>query len=268
MRCTVKRQAVFASFLMVALMALVVPAGADEQDLRLGAGDLLRISVFGYPDLATEVRVSQSGRISFPLVGEILVSAQSPAGVAALLKQRLISGGFIRDPQVSVLVLEYESQKVSVLGQVHRPGKYALAASSRVLDFLAEAGDVINDSAADTATIMRKDGSRQEVNLEALFAGDPQQNMMVHGGDTIHVPKAPKFYIYGEVRNPGVYRLDRGMTLSRAISVGGGLTPRGSDSRVVVKRRDGSTGAEKEVSIGPDSVLHPEDVLVVKERWF
>lgn len=271
MRCVVSSGplATVRSMLLLLMVSITAStAHADDLDRSLGAGDLLKVSVFGYPDLTTDVRVSQSGRIAYPLVGEVAVAGQSPSGVAALLKQRLISGGFIRDPQISVLVLEYESQKVSVLGQVNRPGKYALASSSHLLDFLAEAGDVINDAAADTATIMRKDGSRQTVNLVELFAGDPEQNIVVRGGDTIYVPKAPKFYIYGEVRTPGVYRLERGMTLSRAISVGGGLTPRGSESRVVVKRKDAESGVEKEVSVGPDSELYPEDVLMVKERWF
>ncbi len=250
------------------LCALALQVAADTPDQNLGPGDLLRISVLGYADMTAEVRVSQSGKISYPLIGEVDVAGAPARTAETRIKQKLIDGGFIRDPQVSVLVTEYESQKVAVLGQVAKPGKYAPASSSRALDFLAVAGDVLNETAADHATVMRKDGAREEIDLHALFEGDPTQNLLIHGGDAIYVPKAAKFYIYGEVRTPGSYRLERDMTLSRAISVGGGLTPRGSEGRVVVKRRDGEGTPEKEFSIKAEDSLLPDDVVFVKERWF
>lgn len=251
----------------VSIVLSAPAAAADLSDHTLGAGDLLKISVFGYPDLTQEARISQTGRISYPLIGEVGVGGMTPRGAEALIREKLSDGSFIRDPQVSVLVTEYESLKVAVLGQVNQPGKYAPLASSRLLDFLAVAGDVINDTAADTANVMRKDGRHEEIDLHALFAGDVTQNVVINGGDAIYVPKAARFYIYGEVRTPGAYRLERNLTLSRAISIGGGLTPRGSEDRVMVKRR-GSGGKEQELPIEGSELLQPDDVIYVKERWF
>jgi polysaccharide export outer membrane protein len=121
-------------------------------------------------------------------------------------------------------------------------------------------------AAADEATLIRKDGSKSTLDLQRLFDGDPTQNPTVNGGDTIYVPRAPQFYIYGEVQKPGMYRLERNMTVSRAISAGGGLTPKGSERRVVVKRRDAG-GKERTLSLDGSSAILPDDVIYVKQGW-
>jgi len=100
-----------------------------------------------------------------------------------------------------------------------------------------------------------------------VFRGDPTQNVAVKGGDRLYVPRAEHFYIYGQVNRPGQYRLERNMTLSRAISAGGGLTSRGTENRAVVKRRD-AQGKEQEYSIRESDVLKADDVLFIKESWF
>lgn len=240
---------------------------AAEGDYRLGAGDLIRISVFDHEELAGDLRVSQSGNITFPLIGQVAVADLSTGEVEQMLSERLTSGGFIRRAQVSVLVIEYESRKVAVMGQVSKPGQYSLTASNRVLDVLALAGGLATEDAAEQATLLRKDGSKAVIDLRALFDGDISQNVEVGGGDIFNVPRAPQFYIYGEVNKPGVYRLERGMTVSRAISTGGGLTVRGTERRTIVKRRD-ETGEEKEYSARGTDVLQGDDVVLVRESWF
>src|SRR6266581_1924566 len=101
-------------------------AAADSHDYQMGPGDLVKISVFNYPDLATDVRISQSGNLTFPMLGQVQVAGLSTRQAETLLTERLTDGGFIRNAQVSVLVMEYQSQKISVLGQVEKPGQYAL----------------------------------------------------------------------------------------------------------------------------------------------
>ncbi len=241
--------------------------GAAPQDYRIGAGDLLKISVFGSPELSTDARVAQSGTITCPLIGSVNVAGLSSADVERTLAQKFIDGSFLKQPQVSVLIVEYMSQKVSVLGHVSKPGQYALRARSNVLDVLAEAGGVIAQTASDYATLMRSDGTKLDLNLDALFRGDPTQNVQVAGGDRLYIPRAEYFYIYGQVQKPGQYRLERNMTLSRAISAGGGLTSRGTERRAVVKRRD-AQGKEQEYSVRPSDVLKADDVLYIKESWF
>jgi polysaccharide biosynthesis/export protein len=252
---------------LLACCALVLAAAAGTGDYLLGAGDLVRVSVFGYPDMTADVRVDDAGAIRYALVGTLQVAGHSTREVETTIAQRLTDGGYIRSPQVSVLVTEYLSQKVAVMGQVAKPGQYALTQRSKVLDLLAEAGGVVTGIAADTATLLRADGSKTELSLFDLFQGNPEQNAVMSPGDTLYVPRAPQFYIYGEVQRPGAYRLERRMTVSQAISAGGGLTPRGTERHATVKRRD-VNGNEVAVSVRGADLLKPDDVLLVKEALF
>lgn len=244
--------------------AMLHAAGADY---LIGSGDLLRISVFGYPDLGIDSRVSESGNISYPFIGQLAVGGLSAAQAEDLIATKLKEAAIVKQPQVSLLVVDYQSQKIAVMGQVVKPGQYPLDKSSKVIDALAEAGGTVTGLAADEATLLRKDGSKQVIDLKALFDGDPVQNPAVLGGDTLFVPKAPQFYIQGEVQKPGVYRLERGMTVSQAISAGGGLTQRGSARRVLAKRRD-EAGKEQTGSIKGSDPVAADDVLIVKESLF
>jgi polysaccharide export outer membrane protein len=265
---TARRSVSMLSAVLLMICSLLSSAVfAADSDYRLGSGDLLRVAVFGSPELSGEVRVSESGNITYPLIGQVQVAGKSPTQVEAQLVSAFTEGGYLKQPQVSVLVVEYRSQKVSVMGHVTKPGQYSLQSSSRVLDVLAEAGGPINEEAADTATLMRKDGSKAAIDLSALFGGDLAQNYEVGGGDTVYVPRALQFYVYGEVQKPGMYKLERGMTVSRAITKGGGLTTRGSERRVVIKRKD-KDGKEQHYSAKGSDLLQADDVLMVKEGLF
>ena len=256
------------------LVAVAVPTFAADTppvpaaDYPLGAGDELKINVFDHPELQTELRVSEGGSITFPLIGEVKTAGLSVHQLERALAHALESGGFVRQAQVSVLIEDYQSQRFSVLGQVAKPGQYPLMTKTNVMGALAAAGGAINLVAADEATLIRGDGTHVGVDLVSLFQGDLRQNLAVGAGDTLYVPKAAQFYIYGAVQHPGVYRLERGMTVSQAISAGGGLTPRGSDRRIVARRRDYKGGKEHEVSLDAADLVQPDDVLRVKESLF
>jgi polysaccharide export outer membrane protein len=245
----------------------VTAATGTAADYRLGPGDLLHITVSGYAEMAADVRVSQTGNITYPFIGEVPVANLSTQTVEGIIAKKLSDGGFIRQPQVTVLVAEYQGQKISVMGQVEKPGQYPLTSRVKVMDLLAEAGGTVPATAADQATLLRKDGSKLPIDLQSLFDGDPRQNLTVSDGDTIYVPRAPQFYIYGEVQKPGMYRLERNMTVSRAISAGGGLTAKGSERRAFVKRRD-ANGKEHNISVDSSTSILPDDVIFVKQGWF
>lgn len=266
--------------LLVALLALMSAASAQApapmlqppvtvaSDYRIGSGDLLRIAVFDHPELSTDVRVSQSGNLTYPLVGQLAVGGLSPHELEKALARGLADGGFVHQPQVSVLVVDYQNGKFAVLGQVTKPGQYPLTTSKKVIDALADAGGVVNLIGADDAMLLKHDGRRMPIDLISLFQGDARQNLDVTAGDTLYVPRAPLFYIYGAVQRPGAYRLERGMTVYQAISAGGGLTPKGSDRRVIAKRVEYAGGKQKEVALeGPD-LVQADDVLKVKESLF
>jgi polysaccharide export outer membrane protein len=267
-RCARLRIAHFARVFIVALATVgLLQATARPEDYRLGAGDLLKIVVFDHDELSVDARISQTGNITFPLVGQVPVAGLSTRDAELLLAQHLMDGGFVKQPQVSVLVSEYQSQKVSVMGQVTKAGQYPLDASKKVLEVLAMAGGVLNDTAADDATLVRADGNRVTIDLQKLFDGDPAMNLSVHDGDTVFVRHAPQFYIYGEVQHPGEYRLARNTTISQAISIGGGLTPRGTQRGAIIKRLD-VQGKERKYSVGDEDVLQPNDVLLIKASLF
>jgi polysaccharide export outer membrane protein len=240
---------------------------AKPEDYRLGAGDLIRIVVFDHDELSVDTRISQTGNITFPLVGLVPVAGLTTRDAELLVARRLTEGGFVKQAEVSVLVEEFQSQKVSVMGQVAKPGQYPLDSSKKVLDLLAIAGGVLNDTAADDATLVRADGKRIVIDLQKLFDGDPAVNYGVQDGDTVFVAHAPQFYVYGQVQHPGQYRLMRNTTISQAISIGGGLMPRGTQRGALVKRLD-SSGKERQYSVKSDDVLQPNDVLWIKASIF
>jgi polysaccharide biosynthesis/export protein len=257
------------SLFVVCVISLFAMGHADAkpEDYRLGAGDLLKIAVFDHDELGIEARISQSGNITFPLIGQVPVAGLSTRDAELLLARRLIEGGFVKQPQVSVLVADYQSQKVSVMGQVAKPGQYPLDASKRVLDALALAGGVLNDTAAEDVTLVRANGTRVVIDLQKLFDGDPAANLVVQDSDTVFVAHAPQFYIYGQVQHPGQYRLTRNTSISQAISIGGGLTPRGTQRGAIVKRVD-AKGKEHKISVKDEDVLMPNDVLMIKASLF
>lgn len=246
-----------------------VLAAELNQDYRLGSGDVIKISVYEYPDLTTEMRVSETGNVSFPLIGEVNLGEKTVAEAERLIAQRLDDGDFIRDPQVTIVVVQFVSQKISVLGLVNKPGKYSLEEASHVIDLLALAGGVSVPAAADFATLVHSDGNKTSIDLNALLAGDASQNHVVGNGDVIFVPRAPMFYIYGEVLRPGSYKLEKNMSVTQAISTGGGLTPKGTDGwpGPIVKRRD-AEGKEQEIDVDGSTLLQADDVLFIKESWF
>ena len=258
-----------ARLIIVAFMTglLWTQTAAASEDYRLGAGDLLKIVVFDHDELNLDARVSQTGNITFALVGQVPVGGLSTREAELLLAKRLAEGGFVSQPQVSILVSDYESQKVSVIGQVTKAGQYPLDSSKSVLDALALAGGLLSDTAGDDATLVRADGTHVAIDLPRLFDGDPAMNLPVHDGDTVFVQRAAQFYVYGEVQHPGQYRLTRNTTISQAISIGGGLTPRGTQRGAIVKRLD-ADGKEHKLPVADQDMLQPNDVLLIKPSWF
>lgn len=240
-----------------------------NEDYHLGSGDIVKISVYEYSDITTEARLSETGNISFPLIGEVNLSGRTVAESEKLIAKGLVDGDFIRDPQVTVVITQFASQKVSVLGFVNKPGKYTLEGVSHVIDLLALANGVAMPTAANFVTLLHNDGTKVNIDLDALLAGDVTQNYVVGHNDVLFVPRAPMFYIYGEVQRPSSYKLEKKMSVTQAISMGGGLTPKGTDywPHPIIKRRD-EEGKEQEIDVEGSDLLQADDVLYLKERWF
>ena len=243
---------------------------AYAAELVLGGGDVVKISVYGNPDLAVETRVSESGDITMPLVGQVGVAGLSAAMAETKIASMLQRGGFVKNPQVNLLVTALTSQQVSVLGQVNRAGRYPIDGPRSVLDLLALAGGISPDG-GDVVTVIRKRNGKvlkdQVDTAELMRSADMTGNSDVQAGDIIFVDRAPRFYIYGEVQRPGQLRLERQMTVLQALSAGGGLTLRGTERGLRVKRRD-QDGKLQTIDVKGDDLLQPNDVVYVKESLF
>lgn len=254
------------------LMALCVPGPAAEGPREvLGAGDTIHIAVFQNPDLTTERRISEQGTVVFPLIGEIALAGVTPADAGTRIAARLKQGRFLVNPQVDVSLVQVRSRQVSVLGHVARPGRYPLDdASPRLTDILALAGGVTDSGDNTVIAMVTRDGqaSTLKVDVTAMYrSGDMSSNIEMQGGDTIFVPSAPVFYIYGEVQRAGSYRLEPETTVMNALSLGGGLTPRGTDRGLQIRRKmpDGNV---RTLNVKVTDPVQANDVIYVKESLF
>jgi polysaccharide export outer membrane protein len=239
--------------------------------LKLGAGDAVNIQVYGRPELSTTAYVADDGTIPVPLAGPVLIAGLSPAKASMRVAAALRDGQFLLNPQVTIILNQFRSQQVSVLGEVKSPARFPVDSRLNVFDLLAQAGGV-TENGADVIYLLRpdKDGhvTRIPIDLKGLTDGKRTiTNVNLRGGDVIYVPHAGQFYIFGEVQSPNMYRLEPGMTVLEAISRGGGITQRGSDSRIEIKRRT-ATGGYQTISASLTDRLEPDDVVRVKERIF
>jgi polysaccharide export outer membrane protein len=244
---------------------------ATTADYRLGSGDVLRISVYQNPDLTLETRVSESGIVSYPLLGNIRIGGLSVTQAEKLIADGLKSGNFIKQPQVMVAVLQVRGNQASVLGQVNRPGRYPIeVADMKLTDLLANAGGVSSSGSDIVVLSGTRDGQpyRLEIDIAAVFAaGGRIHDVGIQNGDVLWVDRAPMVYIYGEVQRPGPMRLERGMTLMQGLATGGGLTQRGTERGIRVHRKT-PDGKIQVVQPGMDDVLVDGDVVYVKESLF
>jgi polysaccharide export outer membrane protein len=252
------------------------------ENYPLGPEDVVEIRVFELEKLDRTVRVAGDGSIDLPLVGKISVQGLTADGVSERIAGRL-RGRYVKSPQVTVFIKEYNSQKVSLLGAVARPATYPLIGRRNLLQVIADAGGL--GSAGNILYVFRQteDGlsARLTVPLnDLLIHGDPRWNICLEPGDVISVPpeKAVTVSVLGAVNDPGIHKLPAGAaaTLLKAIALAGGLSERGSKSGILIKRSDPS-GEETilKADLGDilsgkatDILLENEDVVLVKESFF
>ncbi len=264
------------NYLLAAMLWLQIGFSAaapadNKSEFVLGAGDVIRITVFQNPDLTLETRVSENGAISFPLVGQVAVGGLTVSDAEKKLAKLLRDGGFVLQPQVNILPVQIRGNQVSVLGQVNRPGRYPLdVANAKVTDMLAVAGGITQGGADSLILAGTRNGKpfRQEIDLPSIFLGGKAElDVPIAGGDTIYVHRAPMFYIYGEVQRPGAFRVERDMTVMQALAQGGGLTIRGTQRGIQINRRD-DKGKVQQISPEMSTPIRADDVIFVKESIF
>lgn len=242
---------------------------AESETYVIGAEDVLDIKVWGHDDLTRSVTVSADGYFSFPLIGNIrgagLTVRQLELQIAKLLNK-----DYIVNPQVTVTVAEYKSKKVFILGEVTKPGAYYLSKSDTLLEIISKAGGVTQNAGREIIVVRPASGTLQQpvtldskdselihVNLQALLAGDVSKNIDVHNNDTIYVPKTSMFSVFGEVRNPGSYPLEKEMTVLEAISIAGGPTQDADPQKLELLRKE--AGVQRKIVLNIKELLSSSD---------
>lgn len=265
----IRRSALF--LVLAACAGSALAQTAAPADYKLAPGDAIKVNVYQNPDLSIETRVSESGVIRYPLVGNVNVGGLSIGEAENRIAQQLKAKDILKQPQVNIVLLQVRGNQVSVLGQVQKPGRFPLETNTvRVSDMLALAGGVTptGDDVLVVTGIRNGQPFRKSIDIPTLFAGTPSKDdILLAPGDTLFVNKAPMFYIYGEAQRPGYYRVERGMTVMQALASGGGITPRGSQNRLRLTRTQ-PDGAVVQTEPRLTDPVQPGDVLFVRESLF
>ena len=268
-------------FSIVALLSLAVqaPAPASAPDPApknanyvVGPQDILTVTVFNEPQLSGRFRVENDGQFNYPFLGRIQAGGINVAEIAAAVRAKL-ADGYLRDPQVTVDVEQFRSQNVFVMGEVRSPGRYTLTGTTTLVEVLAQAGSLAPTAGSEVLILHPRqasddeptlpdggDAEVQRIDLRDIQRGKLTANVTIRDRDTIFVPRADRFYVTGNVRNPGAYILERNMTVLQALSLAGGLTDRGSNRRVRIIRD------KKEFDAKPTDLVQPDDTIVVRQR--
>jgi polysaccharide export outer membrane protein len=245
------------------------PSSSDmkaTREYRVGPDDVLRITVYGLPELTQEVTVEPDATFDFPLIGRVDTGDRTPRELEEAIAARL-ARGFVRDPQVRVTVQVHRSKTVAVMGELMRPGTYPLTEGRTVVEVLSRAGPLLPSAGAEVVLLRRGAGGADEVvriDLQQLQAGAAGQNPVLRPNDTVFVPKAPRLFVSGEVRMPGQYGLLPGMTVRQAVSLAGGFAKSASRNRVRILRL--VDGRPREISARLEEPVLAGDTLVVEKK--
>jgi polysaccharide export outer membrane protein len=196
------------------------------------------------------------------------------------LKKRLKDEGYFRNPQVTVAVETYKSQRVFIVGEVRTPGTYPLSGNMNLVEALARAGSTLPTASAEAVIVHASDSATGptlptsqdadnivRVDLHDLQQGVFSQNTVLRDGDTIFIPRAESVYVFGQVKSPGAYVLQqRNTSVLQALSLAGGVTDRGSTGRIQIIRI--VNGEKKEIGVKLADIVKPGDTIVVREKFF
>lgn len=243
-------------------------AAQTPSTYRIGARDLLLITVAGEDDLSGKFPVDADGMFTFPYLNRVKAAGLTAAELQAQLAT-LLRNGYLRNPQIRVEVDLFRSQSVMVIGEVRQAGKIPMTGPTMsLLEALVAAGSPT--AQASTEIIVRrrsvdgKEGEEIRVNRRDLEVG--KTDVIIRDGDIINVPQAQRFYVDGYVRNPGYYVLEPGMTVQQAIALAGGLAERGSDRGITATRS--VNGKNVAVDVKLEDKVQGNDVIRIRQRFF
>lgn len=238
------------------------------EDYQIGAGDVLSITVYGYDELKTKVRVSESGSIDFPLIGTVPVGGIKTSEAAKKI-EALLADGYLINPQVQIYIEEFKSKKVAALGPFNRPGLIELSGPTTLLELISKAGGLSRD-AGDTITVTSENGKIVTIDVKKLIEdGEAASNIPILGGETVAVSKGepPVCYITGQVKRPGSYPWVENITVLKVVSLASGFTGMAAESSIKINRVvDGKKKVLDHVDL--DTKVLQDDVIDVPESFF
>jgi polysaccharide export outer membrane protein len=262
------------------LLAWTLPASAGQASYIIGPQDVLVVSVFNQPNLSGKYVVETDGTFTFPLLGRVKVGGSTLREAGETLT-KLLMQGWLKRPQVTVTVDQYRSQQIFVVGEIRQPGEYTLSGETTLLAALARAGSASPEASGEVMVVRPAAGAARSgpvlpndaggadvirVDLAKLQSGDLTQNVQLRDGDTVYLPRGEKVFVYGHVRAPGAYAIQKEMTVLQALTVAGGVTERGALNRVRIARM--VDGERKEIKAKVGDRVQPGDTIIVPERYF
>jgi polysaccharide export outer membrane protein len=239
--------------------------------MKLGIGDLLEVSVYNVPELNSKVRVSNAGDIYLPLIDYVHVEGLTQEEAQSLIAKRLEDGGFVRSPHVTIFIDEANSQGVTILGEVGKPGIYPELADHHLYAVISQAGGFTNTAARKVSILRRNQPQAIHVDLPRNLADDVSANIEIMPGDTLTVPRAPVIYVVGDVGRPSGLLVDNGsLTVLQALALAGGTnkTAKLGGAKLIRKGPNGMTETKVEIKKMleakiPDMTLQGDDILFV-----
>lgn len=253
------------------------PQAQSAANYTIGPQDVLTIQVFDDPSLGGKYTVETDGTFSFPLVGRVKASGMSLRAFEVELRSKL-ADGYFKNPQVTVSVETYRSQRVFVNGEVRMPGPVPLTGGMTLIEALSRAGSTLPTSSGEVSVvrppqtangIANTKGAGAEMfraSIRDLESGVLKQNIELRDGDQIYVPRAELVYVFGQVKNPGSYGIQKDTTVLQALSLAGGVTPNGAMGRIEIVRI--VNGKTHNVKAKLTDVVRPGDTIKVPERYF
>ncbi len=239
----------------------VVTTDATSGAYILGRDDVVEVSLLGRQEFGGRARVQADGTIQLPLIGKVQVADKTTAETSEQIRKLLQSGGYYADPIVNVEVVSFASRYITVLGAFGAPGLIPMNRPYRLSEILAKVGGV-RDGGAEYISVRSADGSEKKYVIKDIATGDQTQDPYVKAGDKLYAPLAEVYYVYGQVRSPGVFPVVANMTVQMALVRAGGVTEQGSDKGVEVTR------GGKIIKLDSAAKILPGDVLFIKERLF
>jgi len=263
------------------LFLLIAATGARAQqaaDYIIGPQDVLAIQLFDQIDLSGKYTVEADGTFSFPLVGRLKAGGLTLRTFESELKQRL-ADGYFKDPQLSVAVDEYRSQRLYVMGEVRSPGPVPLTGGMTLIEALARAGSTLPSASGEIAIVRARQGSTGptlpsgtnensivRTAIRDLESGTLEQDIHLRDGDTIFVPRAETAFVFGEVRSPGAFPIQKDTTVLQALSLAGGVTEHGALNRIKAVRL--VKGERTDVKVQLTDIVQAGDTIIVPEKFF